>query len=306
MKIRLSFFALLSAVLLLGASCEVQPQAQTNQVVDGQPKIEEQHEQVQTTQNNDITTNEVKNEPQPDSKVVELQQPVSNTNNTQDETPTQKELYVVTQVVDGDTFKVSIGGKTETLRMIGIDTPETVDPRKSVQCFGLEASNKAKSLLIGKKVRLEADSSQGERDKYGRLLRYAYLEDGTFFNKLMISDGYAHEYTYNTPYQYQSEFKQAETDARNNKRGLWADDACPQAPVIVTPVPVPTTTTPPPTTIPSSDHTYYTSSYYSSKYYYCDTDDGWKSLSPKYLKSFPSVQKLLSAYPSRILHEPCK
>ncbi len=138
----------------------------------------------------------------------------------------QSTLYIVSSVIDGDTIQVIIDGKKETLRLIGIDTPETVDPRKPVQCFGKEASAKAKSLLSGKSVRLEADPTQGERDKYQRLLRYVFLEDGTNFNKLMISEGYAHEYTYNTPYKYQSEFKQAQKEAETNKVGLWADNAC--------------------------------------------------------------------------------
>lgn len=133
----------------------------------------------------------------------------------------------VNSVIDGDTIQVVIDSKKETLRLIGIDTPETVDPRKPVQCFGKEASAKAKSLLSGKSIRLESDPTQGERDKYQRLLRYVFLEDGTNFNKLMISEGYAHEYTYNTPYKYQAEFKQAQREAEANKVGLWADNACP-------------------------------------------------------------------------------
>ena len=71
-----------------------------------------------------------------------------------------------------------------------------------------------------------ADDTQGDRDKYGRLLRYVFLEDGTNFDKLMIEEGYGHEYTYDIPYMFQSEFQQAEADAQANKRGLWADDAC--------------------------------------------------------------------------------
>lgn len=145
-------------------------------------------------------------------------------------TPTiQSDLYVVSSVIDGDTIQVVIDDKKETIRLIGIDSPETVDPRKPVQCFGKEASAKAKSLLSGKSVRLEAEPTQGERDKYQRLLRYVLLENGTNFNKLMISEGYAHEYTYNIPYKYQSEFKQAQKEAEENKRGLWADNACPTA-----------------------------------------------------------------------------
>jgi len=137
-----------------------------------------------------------------------------------------QDLYSVVKVVDGDTLSVSINGKTETIRLIGINTPETVDPRKPVECFGKEASNKAKELLSGKRVRLETDSTQGDRDKYGRLLRYVWLEYDIFFNKQMISDGYAYEYTYSKPYKYQSEFKQAEAEAKQAKRGLWADGAC--------------------------------------------------------------------------------
>ncbi|MCK4636204.1 MAG: thermonuclease family protein [Candidatus Moranbacteria bacterium] len=135
-------------------------------------------------------------------------------------------FYDVVKVVDGDTLSVNIDGKVEKLRLIGIDTPETVDPRKPVQCFGREASDKAKELLSGKKVRLEVDSTQDERDRYDRLLRYVILEDGTSFNKKMIQEGYAHEYTYKVPYKYQAEFKFAEETARENKRGLWASDTC--------------------------------------------------------------------------------
>lgn len=153
---------------------------------------------------------------------------------TPTETP-KKEFYKVAKVIDGDTINVVINGKTETIRLIGIDSPETVDPRKPVQCFGKEASDKAKEVLTGKNVSLEADSTQGERDKYDRLLRFVFLEDGMNFNKLMVSEGYAHEYTYQSnPYKYQEDFKNAEKAAMDDKKGLWADGAC------VTPTQVPT------------------------------------------------------------------
>lgn len=139
---------------------------------------------------------------------------------------TSLKYYSVSRVIDGDTIDISIDGKVERLRLIGIDTPETVDPRKPVECFGVEASNKAKTLLIGKKVSLESDGSQGELDKYNRLLRYVFLEDGTNINLLMIKEGYAHEYTYNLPYKYQTEFKNAQKQAEANKAGLWSPDAC--------------------------------------------------------------------------------
>lgn len=161
-------------------------------------------------------------------------------------------LYPVTKVIDGDTIDVKIGAKTERIRIVGMDTPETVDPRKPVQCFGKEASSKAKTILAGKKVRLESDPVSGERDKYGRLLRYVYLENGTSFEKLMIGEGYAHEYTYNSiPYKYQADFKKAQKDAQVNKRGLWSPTSCSgntvQAAKAVSPTSTSKTTTSKPT-----------------------------------------------------------
>lgn len=136
------------------------------------------------------------------------------------------QLHEVVKVVDGDTIDVSIDGTIERLRLIGINTPETVDPRKPVECFGMEASQHAKELLTGSRVRLEADPSQGERDKYGRLLRYVYLSDDKSFNLAMIFDGYAYEYTYGKAYTHQAEYQAAERQAKAAKAGLWADDAC--------------------------------------------------------------------------------
>lgn len=133
----------------------------------------------------------------------------------------------LTSVVDGDTIKVSVGGRAETIRLIGIDTPEIVDPRVGVQCFAREASNYAKEMLRPDAVLgLEADPTQGERDKYDRLLRYIWLEDGTFFNLQAIAAGYAHEYTYDLPYKYRDQFKAAEAAAREAEIGLWSPATC--------------------------------------------------------------------------------
>lgn len=131
---------------------------------------------------------------------------------------TNNQLYSVTDVVDGDTIKVSEIG---TIRLIGVDTPETVDPRKEVQCFGIEASNKTKEFLTNKNVKLEYDLTQGMTDKYGRTLAYVYREDGLFINLELIKQGYAHEYTYSVPYKYQTEFKQAQANAKALSLGLW-------------------------------------------------------------------------------------
>ncbi len=145
---------------------------------------------------------------------------------TQSETEQKSRQGDVIRIVDGDTLIARIDGAEEKIRLIGLNTPETVDPRKTVECFGKEASDEAKRILTGKSVRIEIDPSQDLYDKYGRLLSYIFLEDGTNFNLLMIKNGYGYEYTYHLPYKYQKEFKQAEKYARENKKGLWADGVC--------------------------------------------------------------------------------
>jgi micrococcal nuclease len=133
----------------------------------------------------------------------------------------------VTSVVDGDTVRVQRPeGEEETLRLIGIDTPETKHPTKPVECFGRQASQRARDILADRRVTLSFDETQDRRDRYGRLLAYIILPDGTNFNKQMIAEGYAFEYTYRVPYPYQDEFKQAQRLARENDRGLWAEDTC--------------------------------------------------------------------------------
>ncbi len=136
------------------------------------------------------------------------------------------ECYPVVRVVDGDTIVVEINGVQEKIRLIGVDTPEAVDPRKPVECFGKEASAFTRSLLTGVSVRLEPDTTQGDRDRYGRLLRYVFLSDGTLVNKEIIAEGYGHEYTYRIPYSYQADFEAAEQTARETEKGLWAPYAC--------------------------------------------------------------------------------
>lgn len=206
--------------------------------------------------------------------------------------------YKVTDVVDGDTIKVSINGSIETLRIIGLDTPETLDPRKPVQCFGKEASNKAKLFLTGKTVTLETDSTQGERDKYGRLLRYVFL-DGVDYGKTMISEGYAHEYTYKLPYKYQTAYKAAQASAEANKLGFWSPNSCNGNTTSTT------TATPPIAPVATTTANFYTSSYSTSKYYYPASCDGWKGLDAKYLKSFSTIDALLKTYPSRVASPQC-
>lgn len=134
--------------------------------------------------------------------------------------------YKVTKVTDGDTIHINMDGNDEVVRLIGINTPETVDPRRPIQCFGKEATARLQKIVGGEIVRLEYDDSQGLRDSYQRLLAYIYLEDGEMVNRKMIAEGYAYEYTYMTPYKYQKEFRQLQTFARSTERGLWAPATC--------------------------------------------------------------------------------
>ena len=135
--------------------------------------------------------------------------------------------YQVLKVMDGDTIHISYNGKDEKVRFVGLDTPETKDPRKPIQCFGREATAKMTELAENKKVRLEFDKTQGERDKYGRILAFVYGEDNKNLAYEMIRQGYGNEYTYNSnPYKYQNEFKEAARKAREENKGLWAESTC--------------------------------------------------------------------------------
>lgn len=127
--------------------------------------------------------------------------------------------YKVLKVIDGDTVQLETIGK---VRLIGVDTPETVDPRKEVQCYGKEASEYTKSRLLNNYVRIEYDQTQDSTDRYGRHLVYIYLGEKNF-NLELIENGYAYEYTYKVPYKYQREFKEAQTNAKETKQGLWGD-----------------------------------------------------------------------------------
>lgn len=123
--------------------------------------------------------------------------------------------YQVERVIDGDTIELTNG---EKVRYIGIDTPESVDPRIDVQCFGVEASGKNKELVEGKVVRLEKDVSQ--TDQYGRLLRYVWVDD-IFVNLLLVQEGYAFSSPYPPDVRHEMDFSEAEKEARLSGRGLW-------------------------------------------------------------------------------------
>ena len=133
----------------------------------------------------------------------------------------QRESTVVqvVRVIDGDTIEVRIGWKRESIRYIGINTPETHHPTKGVEAYGKEASVANAKLVAGKTVRLEFDVDQ--RDRNGRLLAYVYLADGTFVNAWLVQQGYAQVMTVPPNVKYQELLLKLQREAREERRGLW-------------------------------------------------------------------------------------
>jgi micrococcal nuclease len=130
----------------------------------------------------------------------------------------------VTRVVDGDTVHVRLGGRDETVRYIGIDTPETVKPNTAVQCFGKAASREHERLVAGERVRLRFDVER--RDRYGRLLAYVYrARDNRFVNATLVRRGYAVPLTIPPNVAHAEQFRDLAAEARRAGRGLWS--SCP-------------------------------------------------------------------------------
>jgi micrococcal nuclease len=144
-------------------------------------------------------------------------------------TPSKPQYVKVVRVIDGDTIEIENKIK---VRYIGIDTPELHDPRRPVQCFATDAYLKNKELVEGKTVRLEKDVS--ETDKYGRLLRYIYVDNSStnsgqlFVNNFLVEKGFAHMATYPPDVKYAGLFKQSQQQAAVNNLGLW--NSCPISP----------------------------------------------------------------------------
>lgn len=133
----------------------------------------------------------------------------------------EREKAFVFRVIDGDTIELTDGRK---VRYIGIDTPESVDPRKPVQCFGKEAMEKNREFVQGKEIELEKDIS--ETDRFGRLLRYVYVKVGEteiMVNEELVREGYAHASSYPPDVKYQEKLRIAEAEAREVGRGLWQE-----------------------------------------------------------------------------------
>lgn len=157
---------------------------------------------------------------------------VKNENISKEKSDIDGEYLIVTRVVDGDTFKMSNG---EKVRLLGIDTPEknesdkldreadrTGRDKETIKKLGEAASDYVKNLVEGKRVKLVKESNYEDRDKYGRQLRYVYLEDGTLLNAKIIEDGYANVYN-SASISKLDEFRKLEREARENKRGLWGE-----------------------------------------------------------------------------------
>jgi micrococcal nuclease len=173
---------------------------------------------------------------------------------------------VVNRVVNGDSLEVAISGVTSRIRFIGVEAPVAPGAASPAECFGQEAQTHARELIAGEFVLLETDESQGEQDRFGQLLCYVWLPDGTMVNYEMVRQGYAFEDTLNVPYRYQEVFQQAEQTASAQQLGLWSPETCngertlveekpeatlPPAPPLPTPSPAPLSPTPlPPTPTP--------------------------------------------------------
>lgn len=170
-------------------------------------------------------------------------------------TPVESETVLVSKVIDGDTIELENG---QRVRYIGIDTPETFN---TTECYGAEATQQNKMLVLGKRVRLEKDIS--ETDRYQRLLRYVWV-DSTLVNEVLVREGYAHSSTYPPDVKYQDRFVVAQQAARDSNAGLWT--ACQSVKGATTTTTTPTSSntssaptvpavTPPPSSPPSSNTT---------------------------------------------------
>lgn len=136
----------------------------------------------------------------------------------------------VTRVVDGDTVSVQTASSSDTVRLIGVDTPEiewpsednNLDKPKSEGCYALEAREYLQEAVKGRQVQLQGDSTQPLRDTYDRRLAYVFVDD-ELINKSLIAEGYGKELTVNGGYEKRANFKAAEVSARAEERGLWGN-----------------------------------------------------------------------------------
>ena len=134
----------------------------------------------------------------------------------------QPGLYTIDHFIDGDTIAISMNGRSESVRMIGVDTPETHKPNAPVQCYGPAAAAFTKNLIGSQKVRLESDPDSQDRDRYDRLLRYVYTADGQMVETALIQGGYGFAYI-DFPFTKKQEFIQDQQAAQSTNKGLWGN-----------------------------------------------------------------------------------
>ncbi len=186
-------------------------------------------EKSQEQPHNEVSNNANLATSQPSNQASNIQQ------GPEDITPSNNFVSAtVSRVIDGDTIEVLINGKTEKVRLIGVDTPETVHPTKEVEAYGQEASSFTKAQLTDKEIKLEFDVE--ERDKYGRLLAYVWLGD-KLFNEVLVAEGYAQVATYPPNVKYVDRFTAAQKQAREANKGLWGMETASPASTSVTSTP---------------------------------------------------------------------
>lgn len=142
------------------------------------------------------------------------------TYNVSDDSISLTQTGVVQKIIDGDTIVVFLENNEVTVRVIGIDTPETAVSPEGEQCYGEEATDYATSLLLGKTVTVSTDETQDVYDKYGRLLAYISV-DNSDFGQQLIENGFAKEFTYRFPYQKQVLYRTLESEAKKTSVGIW-------------------------------------------------------------------------------------
>lgn len=131
-------------------------------------------------------------------------------------------MFEVINVIDGDTIMVKVGGVAESVRLIGINAPEVASPHSKEECYGEDAKVFLKEIISGEKVFLKGDDLADDRDRYNRLLRYVYLEDGTMVNVLLLEEGYAFLYEYGD-FVMLDDFFESERKAREDGVGVWGE-----------------------------------------------------------------------------------
>jgi len=131
------------------------------------------------------------------------------------------EYCTVVKIIDGDTLEADCEHRLEKIRLIGVDTPEKYHPEKSAQFFSEEAADFTRKMADGKRIRIDSDAEK--EDRYGRRLSYVYLPDGTFLNAELVRQGYGFVFR-RFPFRFLDEFNQLETEARENRRGLWQEN----------------------------------------------------------------------------------